>query len=150
MLLEQTESTLVRNCSYSGTTICHTGYNGTDCKDISFIARFDNLLAENFFSENKIDTFLLFGGTNDTWADSPIGELTWSDWKTEELYSVLPAFCYLIHKIRTITDNFKIVCEKYGVDIVELNDIDKNSGHPTIKGMKQIKDQVLAHLSSQI
>lgn len=168
MLLEETESTLVRNCSYSGTTICHTGYNGADCKNISFVARFEKLLSENFFGENKIDTFLLFGGTNDSWADSPIGELTWSDWKTEELYSVLPAFCYLIHKIRTnlpetrvvcilntelkpvITDNFKIVCEKYGVDIVELNDIDKNSGHPTIKGMKQIKDQVLARLSSQI
>lgn len=167
MLLEETESTLVRNCSYSGTTICHTGYNGADCKNISFVARFEKLLAENFFAENKIDTFLLFGGTNDNWADSPIGELTWSDWKTEELYSVLPAFCYLIHKIRTnlpetkvvcilntnlksvITDNFKIVCEKHGVDIVELNDIDKNSGHPTIKGMSQIKEQLLAHLKGE-
>ena len=52
MLLEETDSTLVRNCSYSGTTICHTGYNGTDCKNISFVARFDKLLAENFFAEN--------------------------------------------------------------------------------------------------
>ena len=63
-VLSETKSTLVRNCSWSGTTICNTGYSGRDCSDNSFIARFDKLADEGFFSENKIDTFFLFGGTS--------------------------------------------------------------------------------------
>ncbi|MBO5060284.1 MAG: hypothetical protein J6C82_05155 [Clostridia bacterium] len=160
-LLEDTESTLLKNCSYSGTTICNTGYDGRDCTDISFIARFDKLIEENYFVENKVDTFFLFGGTNDSWADSPIGELMYSDWKKEDLFCVLPAFCYLLNQVNInlpntkvicivntelkseIAESFKLACKRYSIDFVQLNEIDKKCGHPTIKGMKQIKDQIL-------
>ena len=161
-MLCETECRLVRNCSYSGTTICHTGYNGSDCKEISFVARFEKLVKNGFFKDNKIDTFFLFGGTNDSWAESPMGELKYEGWTSEELYLVLPAFCYLLGRIKEevpsarliciintelkdeITEGFKTACEHYNVEYVALEDISKWAGHPNIDGMKQIKDQVIA------
>lgn len=89
---------LLRNCSWSGTTICNTGYDKRDNSTCSFIARFDSLVKEGFFEKNKVDTFFLFGGTNDSWADSPIGELMFEGWTHKDLYSVLPDFGYLIKK----------------------------------------------------
>lgn len=162
--LARENGTLVRNCSYSGTTICHTGYNKSDNSTISFVARLDKLLEEGFFKENKIDTFFLFGGTNDSWAEAPLGEEILADWKKEDLYNVFPAFSYLIN---TIVHNFadaKIycilntrlkdeisqfytrICHEKGVDLIVLHDIDKIHGHPTVDGMKKIKEQVLEYI----
>ena len=50
LLMAQTDSTLVLNDSWSGSTMCYTGYNNTDCsKTSSFIYRFRKLLSEGFF-----------------------------------------------------------------------------------------------------
>ena len=159
-LIKETDSSLLLNSSYSGTTICHTGYNGSDCSHISFIARFEKLIEDGFFNENEVDTVFVFGGTNDSWAGSPVGELKHSDWEKEDLYSVLPAYCYLINKLKTvlpearivsiintelkpeITDSFIEASKKYGIEAVVLKDISKTSGHPNILGMEQIKEQV--------
>ncbi len=164
-VLEQTESKLVRNSSYSGTTICNTGYNGMDYTDRSFLTRLQNLIRDGFFQENPIDTFFLFGGTNDNWADVPIGELQYSDWSKECLYEALPAFCCLLHCIQEqfpdtrvvcllntelkteITDGYKEACDRYNIAYLELRDIHKKCGHPTIQGMKEIADQTLDYLS---
>lgn len=35
------------------------------------------------------------------------------------------------------------ICNKYQVPVIALHDTDKKNGHPTIKGMKSIADQVL-------
>lgn len=155
---------LVQNCSWSGTTICHTGYNGDDYSKISFITRFENLAKEGFFEKNKIDTFFLFGGTNDSWANSPIGSIKYENFTKEELYSALPAFGYLMELFKKylkdtkiyciintelkpeLTDVYKIACKKYGIDVIELSNIDKQHGHPTILGMSQIKEQVTAFI----
>lgn len=163
-LLTATESNLLLNCSWSGTTVCHTGYNGEDCRDRSFIARMDRLIREGYFETNRVDTFIVFGGTNDSWADSPVGKLQYSDWKGEDLFRVLPAFCYLLDRIKAklsgarvvciintelkteIMDGFKTACERYGIEYIELKEIDKCCGHPNIRGMKQIKEQVLDRL----
>ena len=160
-LIKETDSSLVLNSSYSGTTVCHTGYNGGDCSHISFIARFEKLAEENFFAENEVDTVFVFGGTNDSWAGSPVGELKYSDWSREDLYSVLPAYCYLINKIKTvlpkarivsvintelkpeITEGFSVASEKYGIEAVILKDIGKTAGHPNKTGMEQIKEQII-------
>ncbi len=159
-LLDETDSKLLRNCSRSGTVICHTGYDGRDCRSDSFTARFNKLSDEGYFEQNKIDTFFLFGGTNDTWADSPLGETMDGGWTEEDLFKVRPAISYLVDKIvktvegarvyciintdlkPEITSCFKAVCSKHGVKCIELKNIDKISGHPTIKGMQQIKNQV--------
>lgn len=155
---------LVQNCSWSGTTICNTGYNGDDYSKISFTARFEKLAKEGFFEKNKIDTFFLFGGTNDSWANSPIGELKFEDITEEDLKSALPAFGYLMELFKKylkdtkiyciinselkceITDAYKIACKKYGIDVIQLSDIDKQHGHPTILGMRQIKDQIISFI----
>ena len=42
-----------------------------------------------------------------------------------------------------IADCFKKVCEKYGITKITFDQIDKAGGHPTVKGMKVIKDSVL-------
>ena len=156
---------LLRNCSWSGTTICNTGYNQSDNSKCSFIARFDNLAEEGYLEKNKVDTLFLFGGTNDSWAGSPIGELKYDDYTKEDLYSALPAFGYLMESFKKylkgtkiyciintelkeeITDAYKEACKKYGVDVIELQNIDKQHGHPTILGMKQIKEQVLGYIN---
>lgn len=47
-----------RNNSYSGSTVCHTGYQKADYSDRSFATRMDNL--------GNPDVLLVFGGTNDS------------------------------------------------------------------------------------
>lgn len=42
-----------------------------------------------------------------------------------------------------INESVKKICNKYQVPVIALHDIDKKNGHPTIKGMKSIADQVL-------
>ena len=110
------------------------------------------------FSENKIKTLFIFGGTNDSWIDAPIGNVKYSDWTADELKQVLPAFCYLIDKAmkvvedivviintdlkKEIADGFIEVCEKNRIKYLCLKEIDKENGHPTELGMKQISEQV--------
>lgn len=162
-LINQTGSQLLRNCSWSGTTVCNTGYSG-DCSDNSFIGRFEKLVGAGYFRDHRVDTMLIFGGTNDSWADSPIGEYVYADWKQEELFSFLPAVCYLVHRVKTELPNARIICmvntemkdavargivsacEKYGAEAIVLRKIEKVSGHPNQMGMKQICEQVLRYL----
>ncbi len=35
------------------------------------------------------------------------------------------------------------VCAHYGIQLIELHDIDKQNGHPSIAGMQSICDQLL-------
>lgn len=158
---------LIRNCSWSGTTICNTGYDGKDYSYCSFITRIEELLKSGYFENNKVDTLLLFGGTNDSWSDAPLGEAKSSSWTKDDLYFVLPAFSYLIDLLTKkipeakiycilndelkpeITNFYKKTCDNNGVEYIELNGIDKVSGHPTILGMKQIREQVEAYIKNK-
>ena len=117
--------------------------------------------------ENKIDTLFLFGGTNDSWSNAPLGEKKDADWTKEDLYCVLPAFSYLINVLKTrlpevkvycilntwlkpeIAEYYTAVCEANQVDAIKLHDIDKICGHPTTLGMASIKEQVLDHISNK-
>lgn len=160
--LKDTDSNLVRNCSWSGTTICHTGYDGADKIDNSFITRIEKLINSGFFKENKVDTLFVFGGTNDSWANAPLGEMMYSDWTTKDLYCVLPAICYLLHTLKNNFADTKIVCilnsdvfkpkireayieacNHYGIDYIEVTDFDMLEGHPTETGMEQIEKQII-------
>jgi len=161
IVLNNTDSNLVLNDSWSGTTICHTGYNAGDASNRSFVTRFDKLTEEGFFNENKIDTVFLFGGTNDSWANAPLGEMKHSDWTKEDLYKVLPAIGYLFHKIAATLKGARIITiintdlkpeitnalietsKLYNFDYLQLESIDKMNGHPCITGMAQIAEQVL-------
>lgn len=164
-LIAETQSELVLNCSWSGTTICHTGYKGEDCAAKSFVARLDKLIGEGWFAANRIDTLFVFGATNDSWAGSPVGEPMDEGWVKADLYKVLPAVGYLTHRLAEtlpearlifilntglkpeIADGIRAACAHNGVEVLELHDIDKQHGHPTIQGMGEIKEQVLAYLA---
>lgn len=166
IFIKRTNATLVRNDSWSGTTICNTGYSGANVSSSSFIGRFDNLLKNNFFEENRVDTIIIFGGTNDSWAGSPIGQLKYSNWSNEDLKSVLPAFCYLLDRISNNLPNANVIVvinnglktdittgmvaatEKYNYNSILLKGIAKQDGHPTIRGMQQISDQIYDGLYS--
>lgn len=143
---------LERNNSYSGATICHTGYKKVDYSDRSFITRLDNL--------GNPDIILIFGGTNDSWAGVPIGNYQYSDWTKADLYSFRPAFCYLLHSVLKLYPDAEVynitnteltvevaksmeeICHHYGILNICLSDIDKQWGHPSMKGMKSIEEQV--------
>jgi len=140
------------NNSYSGSTICFTGYNGDDYTQRSFITRAGSLGCP--------DIILVFGGTNDSWANSPLGELKFEGITREELFNYRQAVCYLGKYLTTrypntdiyfilndqlkpeIGDAMRQVCAKYRLHLIELHDISKTSGHPDIAGMRQIAEQV--------
>ncbi|MBR6558248.1 MAG: hypothetical protein IKT70_04465 [Clostridia bacterium] len=161
-VVTEADLNLVLNDSWSGSTICYTGYDNVDCSESSsFICRLKKLIAKGFFEENKIDTVFVFGGTNDSWSDDPLGEMKFDDFDKSELYSVLPGICYFLKLLRETLPDADIYClinteikqeiasclekvsEKYGMTPVTFDTIDKTGDHPTIKGMKEIKDTVL-------
>ncbi len=159
---EEANLNLVLNNSWSGSTIGYTGYNNTDCsKSSSFIYRLRQLIENGFFEKNQIDTVFVFGGTNDSWSNAPLGEIKYSDWEEKDLFSVLPAiycflnllketlpqakiYCLINTEIKPeIASCMKNACEKYHITPITFNSIDKKCGHPTVQGMKNIKDGVL-------
>ena len=167
-LLRETDSKLAQNNSWSGSTIGYTGYNNSDCShSSSFIYRFEKLLNEGFFEKNKIDTLFVFGGTNDSWSNAPLGELKYDGIEEKELFCVLPAISHLAKRLKEellgtrivfigncdikgeIVGAFKCVCEYYGLEYVALSKIDKLNGHPTELGMAQICEQVLAGIGGE-
>lgn len=153
LLVSQKGWKLGMNNSYSGSTICNTGYNKDDYSDRSFTKRMDNL------GENP-DIILIFGATNDSWAHSPIGEFKYENITTEDLWSFRPAMAYMLGWMKEhyakaaiyfllndglsadITESSKTICEHYGVKCIALQGIHKMAGHPSVKGMQQIAEQV--------
>ena len=107
---------------------------------------------------------LVFGGTNDSWANAPVGEVKEGEIPWEERFLVLPAFCHFASLLGKCAPDARVIfivnselnpeielgipkaAELYGHDSVVLRDIDKHSGHPTALGMVQIKDQIKAVL----
>jgi hypothetical protein len=106
------------------------------------------------------DIIFILGGTNDSWAGSPIGEYQYSDWTEAELYKFRPAMAYMLHNMKSlypkseiyfilnnelrqsINESVETICKYYNIELIKLNDIHKISGHPSIKGMRQIANQV--------
>ena len=166
-LLAQVKGQIIRNDSWSGSTICCTGYEGKDFSHCAFINRLDKYLDQGYFKDNRIDTLFVLGATNDSWSDAPIGQPQYEGWTREDLYQVLPAIGYLAKRLgenfpdtrvlyivntelkEEITQGILEACAHFGVPTLCLNNIDKLAGHPTIAGMQQIADQVALHLQSQ-
>lgn len=163
--ISRTGASLVLNDSWSGSTIGYTGYEGDCSTSSSFIYRYRKLAEKNFFAENEVDTIMVFGGTNDSWSNAPLGEEKYSDFCESDLYNVLPAICYFMMTIkndnpsarvifigncdikREILDCMENAAKRLGAEFVELSDIDKFVGHPTILGMTQICDQVVGKIN---
>lgn len=156
LLLSDYGLRLCRNNSFSGSTISTTGYNKEDYTSRAFITRMPNL--------GSPDMILIFGATNDSWAGSPIGDYKYGGWTKEDLKQFRPAMAYMLNYMTrryvnvkicfilnselkdSINESVRTICSHYGVDLIELHDIDKQSGHPSIQGMQSIAQQVAKHL----
>lgn len=161
LLMQETGYALLRNESYSGTTISTTGYSGNDSTATSFTTRMKKGMGEERTLEPKPNIIFALGGQNDTWANSPIGDVKYSGWTTEDLKSTLPAFCYMIDYLKkwnpqariinimsdelkpTIKSGMITACNYYNVEYVQLTNISKENGHPSQQGMKDIKSQII-------
>jgi hypothetical protein len=157
ILAKENNFNIVVNDSFSGSAVCNMEREAYPIST-SYISRIDKYIAEGFFSENSINTMFIFGGTNDSWNNATVGDVKFSNWTDDELKCVLPAFCYLLNTAQQVVkkivviindglkqeiiDGFIKACEKFKVVYVCLNKIDKQSGHPTELGMKQISEQV--------
>lgn len=148
---------LVVNNSYSGATVCHRGYHGNDYKDRSFLTRAKSL--------GSPDIILIFGGTNDSWAGVEVGDYETPDGQKPDYYTLRPALdrmltvmgdyypgaeIYFIinSELRPeVTESITTICNRHGVKSILLTDIDKMAGHPTVKGMTQIAEQVGAAIN---
>ena len=115
-------------------------------------------------SDVRPDIILIFGNTNDSWCGAKLGEYQYGDWKRADLYTYRPALAKLLNDAQSRYPNVRIffiqntelkpsfvestqvICKHYGVPIIQLKDIKKQSGHPNIEGMKAISQQVLEHL----
>ena len=163
--MERGGGELVLNCSWSGTTVCHTGWRGEDCRHKSFAARLDALADGGFFTENKIDTVLILGATNDSWAGSPVGEIKYEGITDEDMYSFCPALSHMLARIVEVTPSSRVIyivntglkpkitaaivdaCRHYGCESLLLPEVDKKDGHPTAQGMTEIADALVTYLS---
>lgn len=143
--------------SYSGATICNTGYRDEDYSDRSFVTRCTNL--------GNPDIILICGATNDSWANAPIGDYKYANWKRVDLYFFRPAMAKMLTDIKLHYPNVEVyfilntelkkeinesvleVCKHYDVPVIKLEDIDKKSSHPSVKGMKAIAQQVLKFIN---
>ena len=163
-LMTETGSKVVQNNSFSGSSIGNTVREWLD-ETSSFLSRFDRLVQECFFQENEVNTVFILGATNDSWSNAPVGEVQFDHFEKQDLYSVLPALCCLIARMQAAIPGVRIVqvvntglkdeivagmkaaSEHFKTDIVFLHDVEKIAGHPTVKGMEQIKDQILEQLA---
>lgn len=150
---------LCRNNSFSGATVCFTGYKGEDYSDRSFVTRLTDLGAP--------DIILVFGGTNDSWAKSPVGDYQYGAWQPQDLYRFRPAMACLLDGLQKrypgtelyviindglsdeVTASMKAISDHYGVKYIQLEAIDKQWGHPSQQGMAQIARQVARVVCAQ-
>lgn len=160
LLCKEMDLDLLSNCSFSGSTVCNTGYDGTDATTTSFIHRMKRELGENRGLDNQPDVLLVFGGTNDFWAGSPVGSEQYGKWNESSLKEFAPALAYMFDYLRNwnpqsriysivndeITGEYRSIMERvakhYGIEQILLHDIEKENGHPNVEGMQKIKNQV--------
>lgn len=165
-LLCATDSQLVRNESWSGSTIGYTGYGGEDYTHLCFNTRLDKLYEEGVLAD--VDTLLIFGGTNDDWCGAPEGERKYEGWTREDMYCALPAIGRLFCRVAEILPHVRVyailntelkgsirdalvaAASRNGVKVIPLSDIHKVMGHPSDVGMTQIKDQLLAYFEKEM
>lgn len=151
--IDQKGYILEANNSFSGATVCNTGYDGNDYSAKSFVNRTGLL--------GNPDLIFVFGGTNDSWAGSPLGEYVWDDWTPEQAYSYRPALAQMTYNLinsypnarivflindgidEEVKNSTKKVCDHYNVQYIQLEGIEKKTGHPDERGMQQIVEQII-------
>ncbi len=141
------------NDSWGGSTVCNISYGGWNMYRSSFNSRLWKL--------GNPDIIFVFGGTNDAWANSPIGKYKYSHISKEDCNALRPAIAYMLGGLARIypkakvyvilnselkeevNESFRKVCKHCKVQLIELHDIEKQNGHPSVKGMQAICDQLV-------
>ena len=159
---------IAENNSWSGSTVSYTGREGDCSSTSSFIYRFELLAKSGFLKEREIDTVFVFGATNDSWTDVPLGRMGFDNITREDLYDIRPAICKLALRIREELPSARVVfivndelkdeidatfiaaAEHCDAEVVLLENIDKTTGHPTALGMQQIAAQMKKALLDKI
>lgn len=152
LFITENGHTLEKNNSYSGATVCTTGYKAKDYTDRAFITRMSDL--------GNPEILFIFGGTNDAWAGSPIGEWDWDGDAQGDFTAFRPALCRMLSWLKKRHPNTDIIylvndglkpeitssiieaCKHYGIRYIELQGIEKVANHPNRRGMRQIADQI--------
>lgn len=140
------------NNSYSGATIGYLGYDNKDFSDRSFITRAPYL--------GNPELILVFGATNDSWIKGPIGKFKYKDWTRKDLFTFRPAMSLLADTLKKTYPDAKIcfvintklnpkivssmhtICNHYGLTCLDLQPFEKQAGHPSVKGMEEIANQI--------
>ena len=154
------------NNSYSGATICYTGYSkGNEPRvPIAALSSHRDYSNRSFVNRSNTlgnpDIILVCGGTNDSWCGAPVGEYIYGNWTTEQLYYFRPAMAKLLYDLKgnyptarllfilnselkeSINESVHTICKHYGVECLDLKDIEKQGGHPSVKGMAEFSRQV--------
>lgn len=167
LLLDRTGMRLIMNDSYSGATVC-TSVRPEHPISAAFVHRMKTALPRNGIRGEKPDVILLFGGTNDSWMEIPLGETQYDGWTDRDLKKALPAFCYMLHYVTAENPQARTfvlintemqpdyvlgireACAHFGISSVPLHEIDKMWGHPTRLGMRQIADQAQAAIEKEM
>lgn len=147
LFITKNQLRLEHNNSYSGSTI--TRKNNTQS---SYMERYTEL--------GNPDIIFVFGGTNDSWQRIPLGNFQYNNWNNDNLQKFRPAFAYLLYQIQQTYFNTKIIniintdlkkeykesmeiiCQHYNICNISLGDFEKKDGHPSIKGMESIYQQI--------
>ena len=156
LFAHQSGLSLERNNSFSGSTVCNTGYGGKDVTFSSFVTRADNLGAPRLI--------IVEGATNDSWANVPLGKFKYRKWNANDLKAFRPAMARLLRTLRdrypktklvfmlnselkdSINTSVFTVCRHYKVPVLHLQNIDKQKGHPSCNGMQAITNQLIDFL----
>ena len=106
------------------------------------------------------ELIFVFGATNDSWQEIPIGTYQYENWQEEDLTYFRPAYAYLLHQLqhtypqaqivnlintnlqKSYKESMETICRYYGVCNLSLGDFEKKDGHPSDKGMRSICQQL--------
>ena len=117
---------LETNDSWSGSTICGTGYGRMDSSGNSPIGEYQ------YADWTKEDC------KNFRPALACLLDMLQKRYPKAQIYSLLNS------ELREpINESMREICKHYNIQLSELHDIDKQNGHPSISGMKSICNQLL-------
>ena len=155
-VIQQMGYKLEKNNSYSGSTVGYYGYQNQNYQPRSFNTRVANL--------GEPDLILSCCITNDSWTGETLGEYKYANWDENDMWYFRPAMARLCAALRLnypnarvvfilntdlkpeFCESMRIICKHYGFPLLELHDIDKQVGHPSIAGHRAIAEQVIDYL----
>ena len=161
-----TNSRLLLNESYTGSTISYTGYDEQYASKISFITRLNNVISSKKIDLSCVNTLIIYGGINDIAVQAPMGEIKYDNITEQDLYSFYPAVIKLLQNAKQNLPNARIlfvindelnayisqdlisICKTINIEYLVLQNISRMDYHPDIAGMNEIYRQILNYFNN--